>query len=138
MKVEGACHCGAITFEAEIDPEQVVICHCTDCQTLSGSVYRTVAFAAEEKFLLLSGRPKVYVKLADSGNRREQTFCGTCGTPIYSAPNEPAGSRVLGIRVGTLKQRTHLVPNKQYFKHGSALGWVDDLSAIEVAGDFSG
>jgi hypothetical protein len=37
MKVEG---CGQITFEAEINPEAVRICHCTDCQTLTGSAYR--------------------------------------------------------------------------------------------------
>ena len=34
MNVEGQCHCGQITFEAEIDPNAVRICHCTDCQTL--------------------------------------------------------------------------------------------------------
>ena len=33
MKIDGACHCGNITYSAEIDPENVGICHCTDCQT---------------------------------------------------------------------------------------------------------
>jgi hypothetical protein len=42
MKVNGECHCGAITYEAIIDPEKVAICHCTDCQQLSGTAYRTV------------------------------------------------------------------------------------------------
>ena len=37
MKIDGRCHCGCITYEAEIDPDKVMICHCTDCQTLSGS-----------------------------------------------------------------------------------------------------
>jgi hypothetical protein len=34
MKVDGRCHCGFITFAAEIVPEKVWLCHCTDCQTL--------------------------------------------------------------------------------------------------------
>ena len=34
MKVDGRCHCGSSPYEAEIDPEKVAICHCTDCQTL--------------------------------------------------------------------------------------------------------
>ena len=33
MKIDGGCHCGVITFEGEIDPEKVGICHCADCQT---------------------------------------------------------------------------------------------------------
>ena len=40
MKIDGSCYCGYITYEATIDPEQIGICHCTDCQTLSGSPYR--------------------------------------------------------------------------------------------------
>ena len=40
MKVEGACHCGRIAFEAEIDPARVSVCHCADCQTLTGSAFR--------------------------------------------------------------------------------------------------
>jgi hypothetical protein len=37
MKIDGGCHCGYIAYEAETDPAEARICHCTDCQTLSGS-----------------------------------------------------------------------------------------------------
>jgi len=47
MRIDGRCHCGYITYEAEIDPEKVMICHCTDCQTLSGSAFRTVVLTRE-------------------------------------------------------------------------------------------
>ena len=40
MKIDGACHCGRISYEAEVNPDLVVICHCTDCQTSSGAPYR--------------------------------------------------------------------------------------------------
>jgi hypothetical protein len=63
MKMDGSCHCGRIRFEAEIDPVKVVICHCTDCQTLSGSAFRTVVPANEGTFVLRSGEPKIYVKV---------------------------------------------------------------------------
>jgi len=36
MKVDGGRHCGNIRYEAEVDLANVVICHCTDCQTLTG------------------------------------------------------------------------------------------------------
>jgi hypothetical protein len=75
MKIDGACHCGDITFNAEIDPAQVLICHCTDCQTLSGSAYRTVVPVTGDSFNLLSGTLKTYIKTAADGTRRSQTFC---------------------------------------------------------------
>jgi hypothetical protein len=40
MHIDGQCHCGRVAYQAEIDPERVSICHCTDCQTLTGSPYR--------------------------------------------------------------------------------------------------
>jgi len=60
MKIDGRCHCGEITFEAEVDPEALRICHCTDCQTLSGSAFRANIPAPAEHFVLLSGTPKTY------------------------------------------------------------------------------
>jgi hypothetical protein len=36
MKIDGACHCGYITYVAEIDPDNVGLCHCTDCQRPRG------------------------------------------------------------------------------------------------------
>ena len=130
MKVDGGCHCGSIRYEAEVDPANVVICHCTDCQTLSGSAFRTVAATKSGTFRLLAGTPKVYVKVGASGNRREQTFCPDCGTPIYSAP-VGAGSKVVGLRVGTIRQRDQLVPSDQYWFR-SAQAWLEQLPKIKT------
>jgi len=37
MEVTGRCHCRTISYRASVDPEKAGICHCTACQTLSGS-----------------------------------------------------------------------------------------------------
>lgn len=131
MKIDGGCHCGEITYEAEVDPEQVLICHCTDCQTLSGSAYRTVVPALEGTFKLLTGAPKTYVKVAERGNKRTQVFCPECGSPIYSGP-VGEGSTFVGIRLGTVRQRDQLTPKKQIWCR-SAQHWVQELSFIEEA-----
>ena len=68
MKIEGSCHCGKISFEADINPELVIICHCTDCQTISGAPFRANVPVKRENFVL-RGQPKNYVKTADSGNK---------------------------------------------------------------------
>jgi hypothetical protein len=58
MKVEGSCHCGQVTFDAEIDPGAVRICHCTDCQTLTGSAFRVSVHTAAAHFALRTGSPR--------------------------------------------------------------------------------
>jgi hypothetical protein len=127
MKVEGSCHCGQLSFEAEVNPEDVRICHCTDCQVLSGSVYRVNVKAPLAGFVLKSGTPQFYVKTAESGNRRAHAFCANCGTQIYSADEHQP--RAYSIRVGTLKQRAELRPTRQIW-YRSALPWVSDIRDV--------
>ena len=92
MKIDGGCHCGNITYTAEIDPETVGICHCTDCQTLSGTAFRTSVRANKETFHLAGGQPKIYVKTAESGAKRAQAFCPECGTSLlFGCGKRPAG-----------------------------------------------
>jgi len=127
MKVEGHCHCGKITFEAEVDPNAVSICHCTDCQNLTGSAFRTSISSPAEHFVLRSGTPKTYIKTADSGTKRRHAFCPDCGTPIYACAieNPPTYS----LRVGTITQRAAFSPQRQIWRR-SALPWVDTLAAV--------
>lgn len=129
MHIDGGCHCGTISYEADIDPEKVIVCHCTDCQVLSGTAFRTVVFVPESQFRLLNGSLRTYVKIADSGNRRAMMFCPECGTQIY-ATSVGGDERILGLRVGTANQRRALRPGKQYWCR-SALNWVADLGAME-------
>jgi len=128
MKIDGGCHCGAIAYEAEIEPEMVGICHCSDCQTLSGTAFRTVTFASEENFRLTRGEPKVYVKTAESGNKRAQAFCAECGSPIY-ATSVGEGPKAYGIRLGTARQRNELPPKRQVW-HGSAVAWLPEFEGL--------
>ena len=128
MKVDGRCHCGFLSYVAEVDPEQVEICHCTDCQTLSGSAFRVVVPAEPGTFKLLSGEPRTYVKTAESGNRRIQAFCPECGTSIYSTAVAEGPQRI-GLRVGALLQRDQLPPKIQYWTR-SRQHWVTGISAL--------
>jgi len=127
MHVDGRCHCGRITYEATALPQLVSLCHCTDCQMLTGSAYRTTVPAAAETFVLKSGEPKHYVKTADSGNRRVHAFCPDCGTPVYSAAL--GETKTYSLRVGCLRQRDQLRPARQQWCQ-SALPWVMDLAGV--------
>lgn len=128
MKIDGRCHCGFITYEAEIDPEKAMICHCTDCQTLSGSAFRTIVFTREDTFKLLSGELKIYIKIGESGTKRPQSFCPECGTPIYSSTLGDS-RKVHVIRLGTVRQRDTIVPKVQFWAR-SAQPWLTHLDSV--------
>jgi hypothetical protein len=127
LKVCGGCHCGAIRFEAEVDPARATLCHCTDCQNLSGGPYRATVPAAATGFRLLNGEPRTYIKTADSGAKRRHAFCGDCGAPIFATSMETPQS--YSLRLGTLDQRREITPKRQIWRR-SALAWCDDLSAV--------
>ena len=126
MHIDGECHCGQVSFSAEIDPSRVMVCHCADCQVLSGSPLRAVVAAPIETFVL-RGDPKAYVKVAESGNRRAQMFCPNCGTPLYATAPENATSVM--IRLGCVKQREQLRPAAQIWLR-SAQPWIADLHDV--------
>jgi hypothetical protein len=130
MKVDGQCHCGEIAFEAEIDPSAVSLCHCTDCQILTGTAFRTTIPVPAAQFTLRRGTPKSYVKTAESGNKRLQAFCGTCGTPLYACAVENPQS--YSLRVGAITQRAALTPKKQIWRR-SALDWVDAVADLPAS-----
>ena len=126
MQIEGSCHCGRISFTAQVDPARVMVCHCTDCQVMSGSPFRAVVPAAVETFEL-RGEPKRYIKTAESGNRRVQAFCPDCGTPLFATAPENATQVI--IRTGCVQQRAQLVPQAQIWQR-STLPWIDAVPAL--------
>jgi hypothetical protein len=129
MKIDGGCSCGAIKIEGEADPEKVQICHCTDCQTSTGTAFR-VSIPVPGTTFKLTGQPNYYLKTtADSGKPRLQAFCGSCASPIYSTtPGEGVQPSYM-VRVGILRQRDQLVPRRQnWFR--SARSWVLKLDAV--------
>ena len=127
MRVEGQCHCGAIVYEATVDPEKASICQCSDCQTLSGAPFRASVPARAEDFHIRKGSPRVYVKVADSGARRAQGFCGDCGTPIYATSADDP--KIYNLRLGPVKQRAEIPPRLQIWCE-SGLPWALDIREV--------
>jgi hypothetical protein len=125
MRVEGQCHCGAIKYEAEVTPGSIAICHCSDCQMLTGSVFRANIAAPAEHFHILSGQPRLYIKTSDRGNRRVHAFCGDCGAPVYScAPEHPT---TYSLRLGALKQRFELGRPMRETWVKRRFDWIDEI-----------
>lgn len=132
MKVDGQCHCGEITYEAEVGIDDIAICHCLDCQRLSGSAFRANVLARADAFRIRTGTPRQYVKTGDSGAKRLHAFCGTCGSPVYSCAVE--NPQTYTLRVGALNQREMLGRPKRQIWTRRRLPWVlalDGVASVE-------
>jgi len=125
MRIDGGCHCGAIRYEAEVNPANVLICHCTDCQTISGAPYRTSVAVKLSKFQM-TGEPSAYRKVGDSGRTVSNLFCGTCGSAMFSRRD---GADFIFLRVGSCNQRAELPPQGQGFCR-SAMPWSGDIRGV--------
>ena len=129
LDIDGACHCGRISFEANIHPDNVIICHCTDCQAFSGAPYRVSVQVKAENFTL-RGEPRIYIKTTgDSGIPRAVAFCPDCGSALYSTQIE--NPQTYNLRLGWVTQRAQLTPKRQGFCR-SAMPWAWDIRDIPI------
>lgn len=127
MDIDGQCHCGHVTYEATIDPGQVSVCHCTDCQILTGGPYRVSVATPRDNIRLTGNPPKAYVKTAESGRKRLQLFCPECASPMFATGAED--DSVWAIRWGSIRQRRQLAPSRQIWCR-SALPWISEIDRL--------
>lgn len=103
-KLKGSCLCGAIAYciHGKPDPQQMLTCHCRDCQQITGTGHaRSMGVAADTVEWLGAGVVEKYTLSSKIGNTVESAFCGNCGSPIYKRAVDLA-SGVLFMHVGVL------------------------------------
>tara|TARA_X000000950_G_C13463032_1_gene476680 strand:+ start:132 stop:521 length:390 start_codon:yes stop_codon:yes gene_type:complete len=122
IQVNGECHCGNIEIKATVKLSEVRACHCTDCQKMSGAPLRAIAVAPADK-IKITGIPKEYIKIGDSGNKRIQAFCTDCGTQLFATDME---KRLYNLRTGFLEQKNLLEPKTHVFTQ-SSVQWIKTL-----------
>jgi hypothetical protein len=128
MRIDGTCFCGEIAYEAGLLSPEISLCHCSDCQALSGSPYRATATARQADFRVTKGEPAHYVKTGSSGLKSAQYFCRTCGSNLYRIGEN---DDKVGIRIGTIRQRHQLRPTDQTWLQ-SGLEWAQDIREVPV------
>ena len=119
--IEGGCACGAVRYRLSESPLCVYTCHCSDCQTLTTSVFSLNGVVRAGALEILSGELKTWIRTADSGNRIPQHVCATCGVRIYTEAPQSPGTRTL--RLGSLDDTSWLKPAAAIWMQ-SAQPWV--------------
>lgn len=116
----GQCACGAIHFTGAQAPLAMLNCHCKDCQLSSGAPFASgiVVMTAD---LQVSGTPTDYAVLGSSGRPAVRSFCGTCGTPLFTRGE--ANPHITSIRFPVLDDVASFKPMLDIYT-ASAQSWV--------------
>mgnify|MGYP001027951349 CR=1 FL=1 len=83
-RMSGGCLCGKIRFETTSEPVMQILCHCTDCQTVSGSAFYTAYIVPLESVMLTKGEPGGFDVKSDRGRNNRRRFCQDCGTRLWA------------------------------------------------------
>ena len=100
--------CGAVRYEASSEPVAVVVCHCRDCQYASGGAPANVVVLPGGSVKVTKGEVKSFTKVADNGKTITRQFCATCGTPMFSVPQD---NPIQIVKAGTLDDPSWLKPS---------------------------
>jgi hypothetical protein len=124
-KHTGQCACGAIKFEFDTDPTFVAVCHCLDCKKASGGEAATFFGVPEKDFTLISGQPKAFHYVAQSGKGLDRNFCPNCGARVFSTNLESFPGAVF-VTIGSLDNPAGIEPKLEMFTK-RRLEWAKPL-----------
>ena len=74
----GGCLCGAIRYQATVDPVRGVICHCSMCRKHCGAPILAFVHFPADSFEWLGGQPTRF----RSSEHSDRGFCPTCGSTL--------------------------------------------------------
>ena len=134
----GGCECGSVLYQITGEPVVVYACHCTICQTQSGSAFGMAMRILADDFQMTAGQLKCFSRKADSGQVFTNSFCPECGTRIHHQASKAPGH--LSLKPGTLDDTTWLHPTHHVFTRSaqSWTGFPKDAQIFEtVPGDRS-
>jgi hypothetical protein len=127
-KLTGSCLCGAVTFEVARAGGGIVTCHCKDCQKASGAGASHNFVVKTEEVKVTKGKPKTFSKVVDSGRTLIRSFCGECGSPVFSQRKEMP--EMIVVKAGTLDDKSGLKHIMDIWTV-SASGWIPDDPKVE-------
>jgi len=130
---DGGCTCGAVRYRLMSPPMFVHCCHCTRCQTETGSAFVINAIIESDRVRTLEGHPVPVMTPTDSGRGQQIWRCPRCHVALWS---NYGGARdvVRFVRVGTLDEPARLPPDVHIYTR-SKLPWVrlpHDVPAVDV------
>lgn len=94
----GSCHCGAVAFEAELDPGQAIECDCSHCWRKGFQL----VFIKPEQFELKRGFDSL-TEYRFNTRRIAHRFCARCGVQPFGFGRGPDGAETVAVNLRALE-----------------------------------
>lgn len=127
----GGCLCGFIHYRITSKAGVVYACHCTICQTHTGTAFSMAMRVPAEDVHLTQGTLKSFQR-PGNGQTLTCSFCPDCGTRIHYVPERSPDQ--VSLKPGTLDETGWLRPTVHFYA-SSAKPWVkipDDATAFDT------
>jgi hypothetical protein len=120
--LEGGCACGEVRYRLTAPPMFVHCCHCTSCQTETGSAFVNNALIETIQVEALQGEAEPVMTPSESGRGQQIWRCPSCRVARW---RNYGGARdaIRFVRVGTLDTPGALPPDIHIYTR-SKLPWV--------------
>jgi hypothetical protein len=129
--IHGSCLCGAVAFEIDEQPRNLVNCHCTRCRKSRVAAHATNLFTRLDKLRWTRGADKVRTYRVPEAELFATSFCTDCGSLLPAA--FPPIKRYL-VPAGSLDTPLPLKPGINIWV-GSKAAWfalTDGLPQFEA------
>ncbi len=115
---KGQCNCGAICFEVDAEPTDVIVCHCSICRRSTGSNGIAVIVVNNDHFRWTSGEDLIETWRKPDADW-QTWFCRRCGSPLPGANDE---SRMF-VPAGLITEGGDNLEVKHHIFVNSRAGW---------------
>jgi hypothetical protein len=132
--LEGGCTCGAVRYRLRGAPMIVHCCHCTDCQTESGTAFALNAMYESDRVVLTKGAVETIDTPSESGEGQQIVRCPACKVALWSHYGG-LYQKAAYVRVGTLDTPAVLPPDIHIFTR-SKLPWMVLPEGVPTADAF--
>jgi len=129
----GGCLCGEVTYQVNHQFDNFYICHCRQCQQLTGSAFAANIFTAPGNIEWLSGH-EVISEYQHPSREFSKAFCAKCGSAL---PFLNKSGQSLIIPAGSLFDAFEKTPDANIFVNEEA-PWLKTGLSGEKFDNFPG